>query len=232
MVDSLLSLVDLDKVSSDPRKCLREREIRKSEERVTRLMQVMKEDFINPFDANIDKQELFNLASGRPLSEEASSSLLSAEERGQIRYEEFNQRLDINDESSIAFFDPIKRVPWRDFGNNERKTKVTAKGKSKDVTVQRDILGILVATSYKEKSMIDIDKALSFPLAPVPLSLATADGMRRKTAKSKLLEAALSSTITDLEYVDDATCYVVDLVATIRSTVRIPDTFRELAFSC
>lgn len=112
MVDSLLSLVDLDKVSSDPRKCLREREIRKSEERVTRLMQVMKEDFINPFDANIDKQELFNLASGRPLSEEESSSLHSAEERGQIRYEEFNQRLDINDESSIAFFDPIKRVPW------------------------------------------------------------------------------------------------------------------------
>ena len=43
MVDSLLSLADLDKVSSDPRKCLREREIRKSEERVTKLMQVMKE---------------------------------------------------------------------------------------------------------------------------------------------------------------------------------------------
>ena len=77
--------------------------------------------------------------------------------------------------------------------------------------------------------MIDIDKALSFPLAPVPLSLATADGMRRKTAKSKLLQAALASTVTDIEHVDDATCYVVDLVAIIRSTVRIPDTFRELA---
>ena len=86
-----------------------------------------------------------------------------------------------------------------------------------------------MATSYKEKSIVDIDKALSFPLAPVPLSLATADGMRRKTAKSKLLEAALSSTITDLQYVDDAACYVVDLVATIGSTVRIPGSFRELA---
>ncbi|XP_065064905.1 uncharacterized protein LOC135691081 [Rhopilema esculentum] len=81
MVESLLSLADLDNFSSDPRKCLREREIRKSEERVTKLMQVMKEDFINPFDANIDQQKLFNLASGRPLSEEASSSLFSAEER-------------------------------------------------------------------------------------------------------------------------------------------------------
>ena len=169
------------------------------------------------------------MASGRPLSEEASSSLLSAEERGQIRYEAFNQRLDIDDQSSITFFDAIKRVPWRDFGNNDRKTKVTTKGKSKDVKVQRDILGILVATSYKEKSIVDIDKALSFPRSPVPLSLATADGMRRKTAKSKLLEAVHSFTITDLEYVDNAACYVVDLAATIRSTVRIPGSFRELA---
>ena len=50
-----------------------------------------------------------------------------------------------------------------------------------------------------------------------------------RTAKSKLLEAALSFAITDLEYVDNAACYVVDLVATIQSTVRIPGSFRELA---
>ena len=102
MVDSLLSLAYLDNVSSDPRKCLREGEIRKSEERVTKLMQVMKENFINPFNANIDQQKLFNLASGWPLSEEASNSLLSAEEREQVRYEQFNQRLNVDDESRIA----------------------------------------------------------------------------------------------------------------------------------
>ena len=70
------------------------------------------------------------------------------------------------------------------FGNNERKTKVTAKGKSKDVTVQRDSLGIIVAASYKEKLMIDIDRALSFPLAPVPLSLAPADGMQERMLRA------------------------------------------------
>ena len=83
--------------------------------------------------------------------------------------------------------------------------------------------------SYKKKSMIDINKTLSVPLAPEPLSLATTDGMRRKTAKSKLLEAALASTVAGIEYVDDTTRYVVDQVAIIQSTIRIPDTFRELA---
>ena len=83
--------------------------------------------------------------------------------------------------------------------------------------------------SYKKKSMIDIDKALSVPLAPEPLSLATTAGMRRKTAISKLLDAALASKVTDIEYVDDTTCYVVDLVAIIRSMIRIPGTFKELA---
>ena len=86
-----------------------------------------------------------------------------------------------------------------------------------------------MAMSYKKKSMIDIEKALSVPLAPEPLSLATTDGMRRKTAISKLLDAALASKVTDIEYVDDTTCYMVDLVAIIRSMIRIPGTFKVLA---
>ena len=110
-----------------------------------------------------------------------------------------------------------------------KKGSVSAKGKTKDIAVQRYILGVLMAESYKEKASIDIDKALCFSLAPVPLSMATCDGIRRKTAKNKLLDAALSSVIAENDGVDNVTCYVVDLVASIRCISKIPDTFRELA---
>ena len=80
---------------------------------------------------------------------------------------------------------------------------------------------------------MNIDAALCYPLAPVPLSLATCDGTRRKTAKSKLFSAALTS--LEVEGIEiectkrGKACYILDLAAIIRSIVRTPDTFRELA---
>ena len=48
------------------------------------------------------------------------------------------------------------------------------------------ILGLIVAASNKEKSAVDIEKALTYPLAPVSLPLASADGARRKNSKRKI----------------------------------------------
>ena len=58
------------------------------------------------------------------------------------------------------------------FDSVEKKAKVNNKGNLRDITVQRDILGLLFATSFKEQSLIDIEKALSFPLAPLATSCA------------------------------------------------------------
>ena len=49
MVQSMLSLSDIDEISSNPRKCLRDHEIRKSEDRVRRIATVLKDDFVNLF---------------------------------------------------------------------------------------------------------------------------------------------------------------------------------------
>eukprot|EP00794_Sanderia_malayensis_P020850 gene20850-biopygen15376 len=80
---------------------------------------------------------------------------------------------------------------------------------------------------------VDINKALQYSLSPVPLCLATSDGTRRKTAKSKLFPIALSSMEVDNITLDQSDmrpqCYILDLAATIRSTVKPPNTFRELA---
>ena len=192
-------------------------------------MEVLKEDFINPFNSSLDRDKLYNLASGRPLPDSIAEELLGSYERGKEMFSMFQKRLEIGEEEAAGFFDPIKRCPWKGFGDAEKKIKVTAKGKSKDIAVQRDILGLLVASSYEEQSSVDIDKALSFPLAPVPLSLATCDGNRRTTAKSTLLDAELSSIVTELDSLDEAQIYAFDVIAAVRSIGVVPDTFRDLA---
>ena len=83
MVQSMLSLADIDEISCNPRKCLRDHEIRKSEDRVRRIATVLKEDFVNPFSDLPNKRNLYSLASGRPLPEEPTEHLLSLEKQGQ-----------------------------------------------------------------------------------------------------------------------------------------------------
>ena len=81
MVDKLQSLAQIDSVDSNPRKCLREKEMVKSEGPVRRIAIVLKDDFLDPFSGAIDQSRLFNLASGRPLLLEISSEVLTTESR-------------------------------------------------------------------------------------------------------------------------------------------------------
>ena len=103
MVQSMLSLADIDEISSNPRKCLRDHEIRKSEDRVRRIATVLKEDFVHPFSDLPNKRNLYNLASGRPLPEEATEHLLSLEKQGQGLLSDFSKRLHLSIEQT-AFF--------------------------------------------------------------------------------------------------------------------------------
>ena len=58
------------------RKCLLESPIKKSEENVPDIVNVMKTDFINPFifNTDLDPGKLYNLASGCLLPEDIKSS--------------------------------------------------------------------------------------------------------------------------------------------------------------
>ena len=233
MVSSLLELSNLSNTSQNPRKCLRTKEILNSEDRVIRTMEVVRSYFINPFSPDIDPSKLFNIVSGKPLPRDVEEHLLSTHKRGSELYSAFNTRLDMEkDGETPCFFDPISRLPWRSFQDNIKRTTLqNARGQMKNVAVQRDILGILAAKSSEENMPVNIDKALTYPLAPVPLSLTTPDGTRRSTPKSQMMEVVLTSldlTNTTNEIPENAV-YIIDLVAYLRSLMNIPDTFRLLA---
>jgi hypothetical protein len=232
-VDALLNQAGLNNAQNKPRKCLRNSAIIKSENNVKGIVNVLKNDFIDPFSGDLDHDKLYNLASGNSVTDDVAESLLTVQERGTLLRNDFFERL--NSECSVKdnFFSPIKRVQWKSFTDASKKQKVSAKGKSREITVQRDILGLLAAKSQQQNAPINIDKALCYPLAPVPLSMAACDGIRRKTAKSKLFNAALTSLIENdaqlPEVQQSYRIYILDLAAIIRSMVKIPNTFKDLA---
>lgn len=151
---------------------------------------------------------------------------------------EFLKRLDPNDsdqnkEDRKKFFHPIKRAEWKSFSNTNKKVKVNINGSCKDISVQRDVLGLSAAASQQNDASVSIDDALSYPLTPVPLSLETSDGVRRKTTKSKLYDLALPSLQLDEstmnEVTGDISCYILDLAAYLRYIQKPPDEFKDLA---
>ena len=79
-----------------------------------------------------------------PMTWPIASSLLKSV--GHCR-ETFFERLNSESANEALYFSPIKRVEWKNFTDVRKKLKVTTKGKFKEMTVKRDILGILAAKS-------------------------------------------------------------------------------------
>ena len=76
-VDALLTYANLNRQENDAGKCLRESQIKESEENALHIVNVMKTDFINPFSTDLDPNKLCNLASGFLLPDDISKGLLS-----------------------------------------------------------------------------------------------------------------------------------------------------------
>ena len=150
-------------------------------------------------------------------------------EQGEKRMQEFKDILTTG-RGDENIFTPITRESWKSFEDTKVKASVKVDGKIKDIASQRDVLGILAAKSDQEKSSVDIDKALTYLLAAVSLPLACGDGGMRKTNKSKLYDVlkSLGSDFT-ITRCDGENYYFIDLAATLRATVNLPNTFEELA---
>ena len=115
------------------------------------------------------------------------------------------------------------------------KSVAIQKGKTvKSADVNPNILAALLAFYIKSGKAIDINKALEFPLSPVPLSIANADGIGRQTAKSKpmqLLQTKMPGNPCD--YLNppksEVSTYIFDFIALVRTIVEIPSMFEEFA---
>ena len=67
---------------SNPRKCLRVSEIKRSNAMVQKVKNAISDHFINPFEKDLDQGNLFSLISGVSENEDIAVSLLSIKEIG------------------------------------------------------------------------------------------------------------------------------------------------------
>ena len=216
-------------------KSLRPSQILKSESFCTRIVTVLKEEYINPFDSDLEKNLLYNLSSGMPISEDISGEILNTLHEGETLYKKFvTERLVSKD---VLFHDPIPRRTLKLFDASSKKLLLTKNGPVKTVEVNRDILGTLLALSAKTEKMIDFESALEYPLCSIPLSIPNADGTPRKTTKSKLMtvigrncRSVLAHPSESRPQKDNVSAYIIDLIASICSMVGLPGTYEDLTW--
>ena len=199
---------------SNPRKCLRVSEIKRSNAMVEKVINTISDDFINPFEKDLDQGNLFSLISGVSVNEDIAVSLLSIKEIGKEAMGDFINRLILN-EGTKSFSDKIKKSQLKTFQDSFVKAKVSKNGKQQEIQVQTNILAKLVHFSSFTKSAINLEKAMCFPLAPVS----------GKTVKSKLFDAAMHDLTVikpeDLPSAEELSVYFLDLAAEIRIQVKL-----------
>lgn len=196
-------------------KPLRQKEIQKSEVHVTKIIDVLENDYWSPFSVFLEEEEVYNLSSGKKYNGDVSK-LIDIKKQGQLLMDTFwNERIQ---SGKTPFHAPIHKQTPTLFKQQQVKRK--KKDHAKDVIrVNRDILGKLLSISSKLQSPIDFRSVLCYPLCPVPLSLAFPDGTKRGNTKSQLIDIILPSSIPDP---GDRTCctLIVDLIAQFRITAK------------
>ena len=209
-------------------KPLRPSQILKSESLVEKVQTVLENEYLNPFDTALEKSKLYNLSSGSPLTDDAADSILKLPGVGDKQASEFLEyRLYAK---SVPFHAPITRNNYKTFSKALKTITITKNNKVKVIEVNRNIINSLLSFTNKSGKSINFEAALKFPLSPIPLSIANADGKKRKTNKSKLKEILYkyreSEENTFPETEKDA--FVLDMMAQIRTMTEIPETFEGL----
>ena len=139
-----------------------------------------------------------------------------------------NERLLTN---NTQFHKKLSRNTYTTFNSKDVKIKPSEKTSTRSLEVNRNVLGTLLGYSIKSGKKVDFEKALKYPLSPIPLSIANGDGTKRKTNKSKLTKILLRNfNEASIPEKKSNSAYVTDLMAVIRTLKNIPNTFEELTW--
>ena len=122
----------------------------------------MRNDYINPFDKDLNPDKLYNLSSGIPVEDSLAKGILGLFEEGVQDFHAFiDGRLTSNTKD---FFSAIKKLKVQLFSDSGKKVVVTVNGKSKTIEANSNIISKSLAISSKLKLRIDIERSLCFPL--------------------------------------------------------------------
>ena len=132
--------------------------------------------------------------------------------------------------TSIPFHATITRNIYETFSKALKTVTTKKNNKARVIEVNRNIINSLLSFTNKSGISINFEAALKYPLSPVPLSIANAEGRKRKTNKAKLKEIIykFSGTEEDVMLGTEKDGYVLDMIAQIRTMPEIQETFEGL----
>ena len=130
--------------STECYKPLRSSEIQKSEKHVSKVINVLEDEYLNPFGLDLDPTELYNLSAGVP-KEDGVKELLEINQSGNAAVNEFLANRTLTSEKK--FHDPITRVKIPTF--QEHYVKIKKGGSEKVIQANREVLSKLLSLSAK-----------------------------------------------------------------------------------
>ena len=140
--EALYTISDI-KHANDNYKANRPSQILKYEQHIKNVLRVLSEDYVNPFDPNLDKNILFNLSSGIPVEQNMAEQLLGIKKNGDQLYKTFvENRIE---STKLKVHDPINREKLYLFKNTGKKVMIKQKEKDQINEVNRQILAKLLA---------------------------------------------------------------------------------------
>ena len=221
VISALLTNLGISKVGNVSNESSSSR-IKHDHMRVGKVKDMIKE-MANPFAHETEKEFLFNIATGKGVNANAEKFLLQFRNLGDEKRNRFIQEC-VNDPD--RFLKPIPRNKIETFATQSGKTHLSAcKRKYEAACLVRDVFGNLLNLAVEDK--IDLEKALKYPLTPVPLALSHADGTMQKTSKSILmrhLESRIKSPPPD-----QVDITVVDAMFFLHIHTNLPPTFSGVA---
>lgn len=209
------------KSTDDITKDLKKSTINKSTKNLQVLMQLIKQ-YTNPFGLELSEDHLYNISKGQSVNDEVYNFLSSVEIEGEKQNKNFIAESRVTPD---RFDKAITRNKIINFEyKNTQKVKIN--GKVKEVQMQRDVFGRLLYVSLKNK--IDLEKALSYPLAPIPFSLCHTNGTICKTPKSVIINELLEYQ-TEIVNPPEADIHLVDGFYLLHTLKNLPNRYGKIS---
>ena len=208
-------------------KSLRPSQILGSEKMVTCVIDVLSEEYLNPFGVSLD-ENLYNLSSSVPVEDELAKKILCTEQKGSEIYGCLaNERLLAG--GTKNFYDPLPRNKVYSLKSKSKKILIKKNNRERTAEVNRNVPG---ATFFMQWTTCCFENALRYPLSPIPLSMATPDGERHEATKNKLMDVILKTrnppkppkSVIAIKKQKPSTL-VVDLIIVIRTKTELLQTY-------
>lgn len=191
---------------------------KRDETDVGKVVDLINNQYQNPFDLNTVPDNLVNIASGQVASEEIEKSL---NEFRDVSQEAVNQYVSerLSNERSVKFWNPIPRSKIRTFANMRKPFSVD---KTSKLMLDSEVLfrRLLAVANNRD---IDMKEVLQHELASVPPALFHDDGSMRKTNKAELAKKleSLTDEVNELPIQPapstKSTAYIIDGMAMIQA---------------